>query len=76
MLKTESNDNCCFSSFILLVFFVLPHGIDYFRIKDVESEAINIAAEEEKTSRKIRDINLKKYRNLQEYFSNTKVHVM
>ena len=45
----------------------------YFRIADVEAEGVNIAAEEDKANRKIKDINMRKYRNLQEYLSNTKV---
>lgn len=43
------------------------------KIADVEAEGVNIAAEEDKANKKIKDINMKKYRNLQEYLSNTKV---
>ena len=46
----------------------------YFRIKDVEGESIDLVTEEGKTKKKIKDINMKKYKNLQEYLSNTKVH--
>ena len=51
-------------------------GLNFcFRIKDVEGESIDLVAEEGKTKKKIKDINMKKYKNLQEYLSNTKVHL-
>ena len=45
------------------------------RINDVESQAINIAAEEQKTLGKIKDINVKKYKHLMEYLHNTQVKI-
>ena len=41
----------------------------------MEGESIDLVAEEGKTKKKIKDINMKKYKNLQEYLSNTKVHL-
>ncbi|KAK3581703.1 hypothetical protein CHS0354_031101 [Potamilus streckersoni] len=40
-------------------------------VQNVESEAMNLQAEEEKAARKIKDINLKKQRNLEQYTLNT-----
>ncbi|XP_053393705.1 structural maintenance of chromosomes protein 5-like [Mercenaria mercenaria] len=40
-------------------------------IQNVEGEAIDLDAEEQKVARKVQEINAKKYRNLQQYLENT-----